>query len=86
MAIAALLATASSVNATLHASDGLTAMLAVTNVSKAPVIPLTVWFGKSWRMLSKPALPGTSMRTPGTMKMVSAVILPGRFGAGGSAP
>ena len=34
--------------------------VAVTNVSKAAVMPLIVWLSSSCRMLSKPALPGTS--------------------------
>jgi hypothetical protein len=36
--------------------------VAVTKVSKAAVMPLTVWLSSSCRTLSKPALPGTRDR------------------------
>ena len=37
-------------------------------MSKPAVIPLTVWSVEQLQALLKPALPGTSMSTPGTMK------------------
>ena len=41
--------------------------IAVTKVSK-PAVITSVWSERSWSTLLKPALPGTSMRTPGTTK------------------
>jgi hypothetical protein len=42
--------------------------MAVTNLSEAAERPLTVWLLGSCNELWQPKLPGTSMRTPGTMK------------------
>ena len=42
--------------------------IAVTNVSNPASIPLTVCPVRSFSRLSKPALPGTRISTPGTMK------------------